>query len=60
MITLDLDTEAFTEKMEAGEERPAVPVESIPPDCNPEEHLDWRIRYAHHLVVKSDDPSPPH
>ncbi len=60
MITLDLDTEAITEKMEAGEERLAVPIESIPPDCSPEEHLDWRLRYAHHLVVESEGPPPPH
>jgi hypothetical protein len=60
MIKLNLDVDTLTEKMEADEERPAVPIESIPPDCNPEQYLDWRFRYAYHLVTESNDEPAKH
>ncbi len=54
MIELNLDIDTIVKESKIREERQAEADKSMPPECNPGEYLDWRIRYAHHLAEHTE------
>ena len=55
MIKLDLDIDTTAKESDVEDKRLAELGKSIPPDCSPEEHLDWRFRFAYHLADNTEE-----
>ena len=50
MHKIDLDFDTYTQQPDADEQWPPVTAQSLPPECDPEKYLDWRLRYGGYLA----------